>query len=79
MIDTIYIEREVAAHPRAQQICARFPEAVQIACDRYGEIFNRKAQNFRPLQQIQKDSTHTSIAGISHSASETSFIICYSG
>ncbi|MEE8056068.1 MAG: DNA photolyase, partial [Gammaproteobacteria bacterium] len=47
MIDTIYIEREVAAHPRAQQICARFPEAVQIACDRYSEIFNRKAQNFR--------------------------------
>lgn len=47
MIDTIYIEREVAAHPRAQQICARFPEAVQITCDRYSEIFNRKAQNFR--------------------------------
>lgn len=47
MIDTIYIEAAVADHPRTQEICARFPAATQIPCERYGEIFNRKAQNFR--------------------------------
>jgi len=52
MINTIYIEEEIAAHPRTQAILERFPDAVKISCDRYGEIFNRKAQNFR-LQKKQ--------------------------
>lgn len=52
MINTIYIEEEIAEHPRTQEILARFPDAIKIPCERYGEIFNRKAQNFR-LQKKQ--------------------------
>ena len=47
MIETIYIEEEVLTHHRTQQILARYPKARQIVCERYGEVFNRKAQNFR--------------------------------
>lgn len=52
MIDTIYIEEDVADHPRTQAILARFPDATKITCERFGEVFNRKAQNFR-LQKKQ--------------------------
>ena len=52
MINTIYIEDDVAEHPRTLEILTRFPQAVKIPCERYGEIFNRKAQNFR-LQKKQ--------------------------
>lgn len=51
MIHTIYIEREVADHPRARKICDKFADAVRIQCERYGEIFNPKAQNFRLQKQ----------------------------
>ncbi|MBI2192182.1 MAG: DNA photolyase [Planctomycetes bacterium] len=47
MIHTLYVEEEVAEHPRTREVCERFPRAVRILCRRYGEIFNRKAQNFR--------------------------------
>jgi spore photoproduct lyase len=47
MIDTIYIEKAVARHPRTQGILRRFPGAARIDCDRFGEVFNPKAQNFR--------------------------------
>lgn len=47
MIDTIYVERDVAAHPRAQSIVARFPQALTIPIARYGEVFNRNQQSFR--------------------------------
>ncbi len=47
MIETIYIERNVLAHARTREICERFPDARKIDCDRYTEIFNPKAQNFR--------------------------------
>lgn len=47
MIDTIYIEEEIENHPRTKEVCVRFPKARQILCSRYGEVFNRKAQNFR--------------------------------
>ncbi len=47
MIKTIYIEEEVLDHARTRAICARFPDATPISCEHYGEIFNRKAQNFR--------------------------------
>jgi spore photoproduct lyase len=51
MIETIYIEEQVADHHRTLEILARFPAARQIPCQRYGEIFNRKAQNFRLQKQ----------------------------
>jgi len=52
MISTIYIEDEIAEHPRTLAIIERFPDATKVACKRYGEIFNRKSQNFR-LQKKQ--------------------------
>lgn len=52
MISTIYIEEEIASHPRTLTILERFPDATKIMCERYGEIFNRKSQNFR-LQKKQ--------------------------
>ena len=52
MISTIYIEEDVSDHPRTQAILRRFPDATKIICERYGEVFNRKAQNFR-LQKKQ--------------------------
>jgi len=51
VIHTIYIEQEVAEHPRTRAICDRFPQAAKIPCHHYGEIFNRKAQNFRLQKQ----------------------------
>lgn len=52
MFSTIYIENEIQAHPRTRDILSRFPEADIIFCEKYGEVFNRKAQNFR-LQKKQ--------------------------
>ncbi len=51
MIETIYIEEQIAQHPRTLDILQRFPDAIKISCDRYGEVFNRKAQNFRLQKQ----------------------------
>ena len=39
-------------HPRAHAIMQHFPDASVTVCARYGEIFNRRAQNFR-LQKIK--------------------------
>lgn len=51
MIDTLYIESAVAEHPRVSVIRQRFPQARVIHCERYGEVFNPKAQNFRLQKQ----------------------------
>lgn len=51
MIDTLYIEAAVEAHPRVLAIRQRFPKARVISCQRYGEVFNPKAQNFRLQKQ----------------------------
>jgi len=47
MIDTLYIEKQVFDHPRAQSVMARYPKARQIKIDRYSDVFNAPAQNFR--------------------------------
>ncbi len=47
MIDTLYIEDKVRHHPNTLAICERYPQATIIDCQHYGEVFNRKAQNFR--------------------------------
>ncbi len=47
MIDIIYIEEQVMDHERTKEILSRFPKADPVYCDHYGEIFNRRAQNFR--------------------------------
>ena len=51
MIQTIYIENEVREHPRTLDICARFPKATLISCDRYSSVFNNNSQNFRLQKQ----------------------------
>ncbi len=51
MINTIYIEESIRQHPRTLSICDRFPKARQIICERYSEVFNPKAQNFRLQKQ----------------------------
>lgn len=47
MIDTIYFEEELEERSRTRSIFDRFPSARRIPCTHYGEIFNRKSQNFR--------------------------------
>ena len=51
MIDTIYIEEAVREHERTSAILARFPNARLITCNRYGEVFNPRSQNFRIQKQ----------------------------
>ncbi|MEQ1561027.1 MAG: spore photoproduct lyase family protein, partial [Methyloglobulus sp.] len=51
MIETIYIEENIQQHSRVKDILARFPSARRITCERYGEVFNPKAQNFRLQKQ----------------------------
>ena len=47
MLSAIYVEREVRNHPRTQAVLKRYPKVSVIECERYGEIFNRRSQNFR--------------------------------
>jgi spore photoproduct lyase len=51
MIDTIYVESQAEDHPRTQEILRRFANARRISCDRYGEVFNRRSQDFRLQKQ----------------------------
>ncbi len=52
MIETVYVEREVADHPRTARVLERLKPRQVIPCERYGEVFNRHNQNFR-LQKTQ--------------------------
>ncbi len=47
MIGALYYEREVAEHPLTLRLRRRFRDRPQIPVERYGEVFNRTAQNFR--------------------------------
>lgn len=51
MIRLLYIEDAVSDHPRARSIRARFPDAAEVPCARWGEVFNRKSQSFRLQKQ----------------------------
>jgi len=46
-MDTIYVESSVRKHDRVSRILERFPKAAVVECERYTEIFNRSAQDFR--------------------------------
>ena len=50
-MQVIYVEQELINHPRVKAILQRFKTKKVITCDHYGEIFNRKAQNFRLQKQ----------------------------
>jgi len=47
MFSAIYIENEVRGYSRVRELLARFPDVPHIACERYGEVFNRNNQSFR--------------------------------
>ncbi len=47
MINTVYIEQAIEGDARTQRILTRFPDAARLSCERYGEVFNPRAQNFR--------------------------------
>ncbi|NOR68381.1 MAG: DNA photolyase, partial [Methylomarinum sp.] len=51
MIHTLYIEENIRQHARTLEVCDRFPKARKVICERYGEVFNPKAQNFRLQKQ----------------------------
>ena len=51
MFSALYIEDDIENHPRTLAILERYPGIPHIRITRYGEIFNRKNQNFR----IQKN------------------------
>lgn len=51
MFHAIYYENAIKEHPRTQALLKRYPNIPHISCERYGEIFNRKAQNFRTQKQ----------------------------
>ncbi|MFW5444385.1 MAG: SPL family radical SAM protein [Methylococcaceae bacterium] len=51
MINTLYIEESIRHHYRTLNICEKFPHAKIIICERYSEVFNPKAQNFRLQKQ----------------------------
>ncbi len=52
MFNTIYIEDSARELSLTQDIIGRYPQATLIPCQRYTEVFNRKAQNFR-LQKLK--------------------------
>ena len=47
MIETIYIEESIQNHPRTESILKKFKKSRIILINKYGEIFNKKNQNFR--------------------------------
>ena len=46
-IDVVYVEHAVADHPRVSEILDRVRPKHVVTCEHYGEIFNRKRQDFR--------------------------------
>lgn len=58
MVDIVYVEHEVKNHPRTLEILKRLKKATVINIERYGEVFNPKAQNFR----LQKNNPALIIA-----------------
>ena len=53
MFNTIYLEDSIRSHPRAIAILDRYPDIPRVICDRYTEVFNPKAQNFRLQKKTQ--------------------------
>lgn len=51
MLKTIYVEADLWDHPRTKAIRHRYPKSEYIVCEHYGEVFNKKSQNFRLQKQ----------------------------
>ena len=44
----LYVEADCLNHPRAKAIIDRYGASAHVViCEHYGEVFNRKAQNFK--------------------------------
>lgn len=52
MFSAIYIEKDILQHPRVIEIRERFQDLPHIPIERYGEVFNRKSQNFRLQKKL---------------------------
>lgn len=46
-IDVVYIEKSLRSHPRVDEILERVRPRHVVLCEHYGEVFNRKRQDFR--------------------------------
>jgi len=51
MVDTIYVEVDVEDHSRTQRVLSRYPKAKKILIEKYSQVFNSHAQNFRTQKQ----------------------------
>ncbi len=58
MVDIVYVEHDVRDHPRTLSILKRLKNANVVEIERYSEVFNPKAQNFR----LQKNNPALIIA-----------------
>ena len=47
MVSVVYIEEAIRDHPRVERIRYRLGQVDTVWCERYTEVFNPKAQNFR--------------------------------
>jgi len=47
LIETIYVEEAIKNHPRTKFILKKFKKSRIISINKYGEIFNKRNQNFR--------------------------------
>ena len=47
MIETIYVEEAIKDHSRTKFILNKFKKSRIILINNYGEIFNKRNQNFR--------------------------------
>ncbi len=48
---SIYIEEEIVDMPRVKDILRQLPQMPKVIVGRYGEVFNRRSQNFRLQKQ----------------------------
>lgn len=46
-MDSIYVEHNIADHPRTLRICARYPKARIIPIKNYSDVFNSRSQDFK--------------------------------
>ena len=52
MIETVFVESEIMAHPIAKRVLSCLPKADLFEINRYQELFNKRQQNFR----LQKEN-----------------------
>jgi len=51
MFSCIYVEHEIRSHSTVERILQRFDQVPVVLIEHYGEVFNRKGQNFKIQKQ----------------------------